>query len=211
MRVIGAGLGRTGTASLKIALERLLDGPCYHMSEVFERPGDVPIWHSAVRGEPVDWGTIFSGYEAAVDFPTAVFWEELADAYPDAYVLLSVRDADSWWRSARETILPTVTTPPDPDASDDRRAWHAMVGDLFRTRFATDLSDETAVKAAFDRHLAAVRAGIDPERLVEWHPSRGWEPLCDTLGLPVPGDPFPHTNTTEEFLARRRARPAGPA
>ena len=179
------------------------------MSELFRRPDDIPIWHAAVRGEPVDWGTIFSGYDSAVDFPTAVFWEELADAYPDALVLLSVRDADSWWRSARQTILPAVTTPPGPDADDDRREWHAMVGDLFQSRFAPDLFDEAGVKAAFNRHLAAVRAGVGEDRLVEWHPSRGWEPLCDALGLPLPHDPFPHTNTTAEFLARREAGPAG--
>src|SRR5438132_13248585 len=103
VRIVGAGLGRTGTMSLKIALERLLGAPCYHMIEVFEHPEHVPVWHAAVRGEPVDWDALFAGYVAAVDWPVAAFWREISAANPDAVVLLSVRDAAAWWQSADQT------------------------------------------------------------------------------------------------------------
>src|SRR4051794_29525381 len=116
LRVVGAGLGRTGTASLKGALERLLGGPCYHMAEVFEHFDHIPIWHAAIRGEPVNWEQIMDGYAAAVDWPTAGCWRELATAYPDALVLLSTRaDAETWWRSASATIM---AKPPDDEAPD---------------------------------------------------------------------------------------------
>lgn len=209
MRVVGAGLGRTGTSSLKVALERLLDAPCYHMSEVFDHPEHVEPWHTAVRGGAVDWSQIFDGYSAAVDFPAAVFWEELAETYPDSIILLSMRDAESWWRSADRTILPNVRHRPDDD-SPNRQAWWEMVRDLFASRFSSDLDDPIAVKAAFERHVAMVRERAPQDRLVEWHPSRGWEPLCDALGTPIPDEPFPHRNTAEEFVARRRTRLPGP-
>ena len=106
MRLVGAGLGRTGTMSLKLALEQLLEGRCYHMMEVFGRPDDIPVWHRAVRGEYPDWAAFLRDYDAAVDWPVAAFWRELADAFPDAPVLLSTRrDADAWWTSASETIF----------------------------------------------------------------------------------------------------------
>src|SRR3954463_2967084 len=91
LRVVGAGLGRTGTASLKMALERLLAGPCYHMKEVFEHLDHVPIWHAAIRGEAVDWSSVLDGYLAIVDWPGAACWRSLAAAHPDAVVLLSTR------------------------------------------------------------------------------------------------------------------------
>src|SRR5262245_3217336 len=102
LRVVGAGLGRTGTMSLKIALERLLGAPCYHMIEVFQHPEHVAFWHEAALGRMPDWDQLFAGYAAAVDWPSAAFWPELMEAYPDALVVLSVRDTQSWWQSAHE-------------------------------------------------------------------------------------------------------------
>ena len=108
LKVVGAGLGRTGTMSLKAALEQLLGGPCYHMIEVFEHPEHVAIWNRAMRGEPVDWSEIYAEYVATVDYPNAAVWEQLAAAYPDALVLLSSRDAEGWWTSASNTILESM-------------------------------------------------------------------------------------------------------
>ena len=126
LRVVGAGLGRTGTLSLKLALEKLLGGPCYHMAEVFAHPEHVPVWHAAARGEPVDWRALFAGYRAGVDWPQGSFWPEIAQAFPDALVLLSVRDADSWWQSASETIFRGM------HAAEERAPeWYAMVRELF--------------------------------------------------------------------------------
>src|SRR6478672_5849215 len=135
LRVVGAGLGRTGTASLKQALELLLGGRCYHMLEVQENPGHDTLWHSAVRGERVDWDAMLEGYVAAVDWPASAFWSELASANPGAVVLLSLRDsAEQWWASMERTIVPTVLQPVPPDRPDLARH-RRMVRDLLSLRF----------------------------------------------------------------------------
>ena len=194
---MGAGLGRTGTLSLKMALEQLVGGSCYHMLEVFAHPDHVAMWHGATRGEPVDWDELFADYTTAVDWPAAAFWRELSAAYPDAPVVLSTRDSESWWRSADQTIYEVFRG--EHDADDP---WFAMISELQRTRFTPDFLDREAAIAAFEAHNAEVRAIVSPERLVEWRPGDGWAPLCAALGVPVPDEAFPHTNTTEEFRTR---------
>jgi hypothetical protein len=197
LRVIGAGLGRTGTVSLKLALEKLLGGPCYHMIEVFGRPDHVTMWHEAFRGRSPDWNALFEGFDATVDMPSCHFWRELSDAYPDAPVLLSFRDADAWWRSADRTILEIFRTPPPgPDP------WRDMATAMLKS-LTPDFLDPAAMKAAFDRHNDEVRATVPRNRLIEWRTGDGWEPICSALGLPVPDEPFPHANTTDEFRAMR--------
>jgi hypothetical protein len=199
LRVVGAGLGRTGTHSLQLGLQRLLGGRCYHMLEVFGRPADIPVWHAAARGTAPDWISFLADYDAAVDWPAAAFWSELADTFPDAMVLLSVRDdADAWWRSASRTIFEAI-----PRLAEDPTigAQPAMITDLLASRFTPNWQDEREAKAAYIRHNETVRTSVDPERLVEWRPADGWEPICVALGLPVPDEPFPHVNTTEDFRA----------
>lgn len=199
LRVVGAGLGRTGTHSLKLALERLLGAPCYHMVEVFQHPEHVPVWLAAAQGNMPDWNELFAGYAAAVDWPASGFWPELSAAYPEALIVLSVRDPESWWRSAHETIFPSIdSVPPDSD-------WRKMIDSMMASRFIRDLEDREACIAAFERHNAQVRETAPADRLLEWRASDGWGPLCTALGLPVPEEPFPHTNTREEFLARRKS------
>jgi hypothetical protein len=200
MKVIGAGFGRTGTYSLKLALERLLDKPCYHMAEVFEKlESDVPVWHAASKGDMPDWKQFLDGYGAAVDLPASLFWKELSDAYPDALIILSVRDTDSWWESARATIYEGLDqTPPPPLA-----AWKNMVVELHKERFTDNIADEDACKSAFEQHNEKVRKNANPDRLLVWHPSEGWEPICKALGVEVPDEPFPKANTKEEFIGRR--------
>ena len=204
LRVVGAGLGRTGTHSLKLALERLLGGPCYHMMEVFKRPQDVAVWHAAARREPVDWRKLLDGYAAVVDWPASAFWSEIAEAFPDAVIVFSARSADSWWKSANRTILESFRTEPDEQKNP---AWHAMITDVFGATFTPDFLDEAAAKAAFDRHTADVRKRAPAQRLLEWRVEQGWEPLCAALGVPVPDEPFPLTNTTEQFRARAKLDP----
>ena len=201
LRVVGAGLGRTGTNSLKLALEQLLDGPCYHMVEVFGHPDDIPVWQRAVDGDPPDWANFLRDYRAAVDWPVASFWRELAAAFPEAIVLLSTRrDADAWWKSASETIFAITgrDIPDDPVFGPQMRMARAM---LERT-FTPSWDQEEPAKRAYEAHNEAVRAELAelaPDRLVEWQPGDGWTPLCDSLGVPEPSTPFPHVNTTEEF------------
>jgi hypothetical protein len=196
IQLVGAGLGRTGTMSLKLALEHLLGGTCHHMMEVFGHPDEVPSWHTAMLGEPVDFPALLAGYTAIVDYPGAAVWRELAAAFPDAPVLLSTRSsADEWWNSASNTIL---ALRPDREDSDGRR----MIDEMFRRSLGVDITDRYAVIAAYDAHNAAVRNEVPPERLFEYQPGDGWTPLCAALDLPVPDEPFPHTNTREEFRAR---------
>ena len=199
LSVIGAGLGRTGTLSLKLALEQIGLGPCYHMKEVLEHPADVAVWQRAADGEPVDWEGLFAGYRSAVDFPAAAFYADLAEAYPAAKVILTVRDASRWFESVDATILRPLREPLPPMLAD----WGRMVRAVILERvFEGDVDDRAHVIDCYERHNAAVRRAIPPERLLVYDVSQGWEPLCAFLGVPVPGEPFPRVNSTSEFQER---------
>jgi Sulfotransferase domain len=201
LRVVGAGLGRTGTHSLMLALEQLLGGRCYHMAEVIERPDDVPVWHAAITDTQPDWHTFPAGYVATLDWPACAFWRELAAANSGAIVLLSVREsAEAWWKSFEATIADGLSTPVPADRPD----WavrRKMVLDMLAATFTPDWHERKAAIAAYEAHNAAVRAAVPRERLVEWQPADGWEPLCAALDVPVPAEPFPRSNSTEEFRA----------
>lgn len=195
LRVVGAGLGRTGTHSLKVALEQLLGGPCYHMVEVFAHPEHLPAWHAAMEDKPVDWAPVFDGYVATVDWPGGGVWEQIYAAYPDAKVLLSHRDsADTWWQSASNTIFIGIDQGGIPGNED----WYEMAMAMMR-RFTPNWQQEDAAKAAYDAHNEHVRTTVPADKLIDWQPSDGWGPLCEGLGVPVPDEPFPVTNTKNEF------------
>jgi hypothetical protein len=187
-------VGRTGTHSLKVALEQLLDAPCHHMLEIIGDPAQVPGWIDAIEGRAVDWGAILARYRAVVDWPGAAFWRELSAAYPDALVLLSVRDPEAWYRSASNTIFLSFDNMP-PEV----KPWLDEVRKLLHHRFSDRFDDPTAMMDAYVRHNDTVRREVPADRLLEWSPGDGWEPICRWLGLPVPADPFPLTNTTDEF------------
>jgi hypothetical protein len=198
LKVIGAGVGRTGTLSLKVALEQLLGGRCHHMIEVFAQAEEqIPVWTAAIDGEQVDWHALLGGYVAQVDWPGASFWPELSEAFPDALVLLSVRDPEAWYRSATSTIFSGMH-----DAAEGGNAWMSSMLRLLDDRFSSEIDDRSAMIEAFERHNDRVRSTIPADRLLEWTPSDGWDPICKRLGLAVPEEPFPVTNTTEEFKAR---------
>jgi hypothetical protein len=196
IKVVGAGLGRTGTHSLKLALEQLTGGRCYHMMEVFGLPEHVPLWTAAAEGNPPDWAAMLADFDAIVDWPGGAFWPELSAAFPDAPVLLSVRDSESWWKSASATIF--EVTQQQIEVGED---FGKMIAALFSNRFTADYLDKDAAIAAYERHNAEVRASVPADKLVVWSPGDGWGPLCDMLGVAVPSDPFPHVNTTAEFRA----------
>lgn len=201
MRVVGAGLGRTGTLSLKFALEELLGGPCHHMMEVGKNPQHAPFFERAALGHPVDWAGFLSDYRAIVDWPGCAFWRELSTAFPDALVLLSRRPLDEWYDSAAATIFRDGgVDPADEAAVAWRRMWDAV-----RTRFTDDVSDRDATIDAARRHNETVIAETPPDRLLVHEPGDGWEPLCDRLGLAIPATPFPHVNTRRQFLDRAEA------
>lgn len=207
LRVVGAGLGRTGTNSLKVALERLLGGRCYHMSELIERPDDTGYWERAVTGEAVNWGWLRREFVATVDFPAATFWRELLADSPDAVVLLSTREsAQVWWHSFQRTIVPALSA----EVPSDRRDWarrRAMNVQVLG-RLTPGWREEAAAIEAYGRHNDEVRRTVPAERLIDWRPGDGWEPICSALGLPVPREPFPHENTAADFQRRTSVPPA---
>ena len=205
MKVIGAGFGRTGTLSLKHALERLGFGPCYHMAEVAAHPEHVDLWRRAWRGED-PWAEIFADYRAAVDWPAAAFWPRLMDHYPDAFVLLSLRDGQSWFKSATDTIFRSMREGlASGDATLQERLLMAKEIIVDGT-FDGDLTDRDAAIAAYEANVARVHATVPQDRLIEFDARDGWPPLCAALGVPIPDEPYPRVNTTEEFFERWRRR-----
>lgn len=200
LQVIGPGFGRTGTASLKRALEILGFGPCHHMEEVFARPEQVPHWVALAEGRPVDWDAVFDGFRAQVDWPGAHAWRALAAHYPEARVVLSVRDAAAWWRSFSDTIGKVLDGPPRPEAPPHIRAMSAAVRRMIADQtFDGALDDRECAIAALRRRTEEVRAAIPPARLLVFDVAEGWAPLCRFLDCPVPATPFPRVNTTEQF------------
>ena len=197
LKVIGAGLGRTGTNSLRIALNMLGIGPCHHMEEVImNMPVQVPLWQAAVDGHP-DWTAIYKGYSSAVDWPTAAFYNELSEVYPDAKFILTMRSPESWTASFSETIYKFM------DGSDGApphmQAWIKMgLAAISKSGLPNGLS-MTDLTKAFIAHNDAVKAVIPAGRLLAFEVKQGWEPLCKYLGLAVPQEEFPKTNGREEF------------
>lgn len=199
LQVIGAGLGRTGTMTLKTALEQLGFGPCHHMVEVFAHmPVQAPFWRAAAGGAAVDWDQGLAGYRASVDWPSAHYYRELAAHYPDAKVILSRRDPERWYDSMSETILKAMTMPVFQAAGggEPPMAFARMI--IHDQTFHGDLSRANVI-AAFERHNAAVIADIPADRLLVFEAAQGWAPLCAFLGVPMPDAPFPRTNSREEF------------
>ncbi|MFL6053343.1 MAG: sulfotransferase family protein [Actinoallomurus sp.] len=207
LEVIGAGFGRTGTLSLKQALERLGFGPCYHMVELIDHPERIELWSRAVEDGNVDWDEVYRGYRATMDWPGVAFWRQLVEHYPWAKVLLTVRDPKSWYESARDSIFRASSIwPEDPVGVRRRRLVERIVWD---GDFGGRFEDPEYAMAVFTEHNDAVRREVPAGRLLEYEVRQGWGPLCDFLGVPVPEEPFPRTNDRQEFaerVARRQGR-----
>ncbi|GIG68441.1 sulfotransferase family protein [Phytomonospora endophytica] len=197
IRVIGAGLPRTGTTTLKAALGSLLGGRCHHMTEVFEHPESMAGWQAALDGDTGRLPELLTGYVAAVDWPSSAFWPELAELHPEAPILLSLRDdGPTWWGSMDATVI---------EYAHRRRAggdeFLAMAMSLWGKVFGETLDDDPVRgAAAYDEYVAHVRATAPKERLVEWNAKDGWEPLCSALGVAVPDEPLPHLNPREDWV-----------
>lgn len=202
LQVIGAGFGRTGTLSLKSSLEQLGFGPCYHMYELLGHIDHAPAWLAGNNGDASALRAPLAGYGATVDWPGCVLWRELADLYPDAKVVLSVRPPQRWYDSFRQTVGAVIAQERDPNMPE--AFWPVFdVSDLIvRDRSfgaGFDLDDQERVIAAYEAHNAAVRAGVAPERLLEFDVTEGWAPLCAFLGVPVPAGEFPNVNDRDQF------------
>jgi len=198
IQIVGAGLGRTGTHSLKLAIERLLGGTCHHMMEVTDEQG--PLWNAAFDGRAVNWDELLGDYCGIVDWPGAGVWREIAESFPDAPVLLSTRSsAEVWLESANNTIFKAFDTVAPEDAGGGQGDFVTAM----MNSFCSDWDSPDEIKAAYEAHNAEVRATVSPDRLFEYQPGDGWTPLCAALALPAPDEPFPHSNSTAEFQSRR--------
>jgi Sulfotransferase domain len=203
LKVVGSGLGRTGTKSLQTALNMLGFGPCHHMVEVFANPESMALWIEAAAGRP-DWDAIFSGYNSMVDYPCASYWRQLAEYYPDAKVLHSERDPDRWFDSTQATIFE-----PGSMATRSEGPMAPFFNSVIRP-FRANIHDRAYMTDYFRRHNEEVKRAIPPERLLVYEAGQGWEPLCRFLGVPVPDASYPSENSRAEFIARTQAGNVGP-
>jgi hypothetical protein len=214
LSVIGAGFGRTGTESMKMALEILGLGPCHHMKEVIADPEKIRLWRSIARGihapatvSTVDeprWEQAFAGYSAAVDWPSAYFWRELSEYYPRAKILLTVRSPESWHASMEKTIFKTLKESTDRASIGIRLIAEGVFGGR--------IHDRNHAISIYEKNIEEVQAAFDGDRLLTYRLGDGWEPLCRFLGKPVPDVPYPRSNSTDDFNAMlARMKEAGPS
>lgn len=203
LEIVGTGFGRTGTLSLKLALEQLGFGRCYHMIEVAQNPGHSALWSAADDGAPTDWTALFASYRATVDWPSTRFWRQIADHFPKARVIHTERPADAWYASVTSTIYQVMARPTPPNAPPAMHEQLEMARKLIlRGTFGGRFEDADHAISVFEAHNARVKREIAPERLLVHQTGQGWEPLCAFLGVPVPATPYPKVNTTDDFRAR---------
>lgn len=204
LEVIGAGFGRTGTMSLKLALEKLGFDKCYHMIEVFQHPDHVAQWQQATRGEPIGWDALYQGYRATVDWPSCNFWAVQLVHYPQAKVILSERDPKRWYESVMNTIYPSSIAARE-SGDPAIKPWVDMAFELiWDGTFHGRVEDEDHAIDVYLAHNEYVKKHAPADRLLVFEASQGWAPLCDFLERPVPDEDYPRVNSTEEFQAGRR-------
>jgi len=203
LKVIGANFGRTATMSLKQGLEILGFEKCYHMSEVVVHPEHVKLWLDAWRGKDI-WTTLFAGYQAAVDWPAAAFWPQLMHVYPEAKIVLSIRDADEWFESARNTIFQSMDS--NLLAKDEvlRTRIEMLKEIIVDGTFDGDLTDKDKCIKIYKDNIERCKSEVPSDRLIEFDPSLGWEPLCRRLDCKIPQEPYPYVNKAAEFAHRWR-------
>jgi hypothetical protein len=212
MKLIGAGLPRTGTLTQKVALEMLGVGPCYHMVTVLADLDQAGLWSRALQGES-PWSEIFDGFESTADWPGGYFYKELMEVYPDAKVLLSVREEEAWERSMRQTVwalrygesLIRLLSSARAHVSPQWQGFLDMVNGLIwenRGTFASGHEEAKQLIDGMNRHNEEVKRNVPPERLLVWSVTEGWEPLCEFLEVPIPDMPFPHENDSKVFEER---------
>lgn len=197
LKVVGSGLGRTGTKSMQTALNMLGFGPCHHMVEVFAHPESAALWVEAGAGR-ANWDAIFANYGAVVDYPGAAYWREIAAHYPNAKVLHTVRDPDQWFESTQATIF-------EPGSLALQDGPMAPFFNSFLGQLRPHLHDRAYMTDYFRRHTEEVKRTIAPDRLLVFEAGQGWEPLCAFLGVPVPREPYPSENSRADFIGRAAA------
>ncbi|MDG2175913.1 MAG: sulfotransferase [Gammaproteobacteria bacterium] len=199
LQVVNAGFGRTGTKSIKMALEELGFGPCHHMEEVFNNPSQLSYWEKAADGEKMDWDEVFKSYQSAVDWPSAHFWKELADFYPESKVLLSVRPAEQWWASYSETIKKLLEMRDEIPEDYPRTVSYMADKIVTELTFENATDDKEFVLSKFQQRIDDVKEAIPTDRLLIFQVTEGWAPLCGFLNVPIPEGDFPRSNAKVDF------------
>jgi hypothetical protein len=197
MKIIGAGFGRTGTLSLKKALEILGFCPCYHMKVSLYHPWQLPFWVRAKAGEKVNWKRFFRKYEAAIDWPACEFYRELMHEYPDARVILTLRDPEEWYESISRTLYPMRKAFPFWFPKSLFRMQDSII---WQGRFQGKFEDKQCTLDVYKKHIEEVIREVPSEQLLIYHVRDAWEPLCRFLEVSVPiGKSFPHLNDTASY------------
>ena len=210
LQVIGAGFGRTGTMSLKAAFEELGFGRCYHMWELFDQPEKYIYWERIERGEEMDPEELFGGYKSIVDYPGCVFYKELAAYYPEAKIVLNVRDPEKWWQSSFETtfnarpnfrqiLYMLIRMPFSKKLRNTLKVVKMNTRQIYDDFFDGKRNDKAYAISVFHKHVEAVKAHFPDEQVLVYNVKEGWEPLCAFLNVPVPDIPFPYINSRSEF------------
>ena len=205
IKLIGAGFGRTGTLSLKNALEQIGFGKCYHMLEVYQNDGHRDEWVKAARGEAIDWVALFDGYQSSCDWPSCNFWREQLEVWPDAKVILTQRDPERWYTSVMNTIWQSSSEAASSDDPTIRAGADMAFEVIWDPIFDRRMDDKQHVIDCYLAHNQQVRDAVPADRLLEFDPAMGWEPLCAFTGVEVPDTPYPSVNSTAQFQERRAA------
>jgi hypothetical protein len=211
LKIIGAGFGRTGTLSLKNALEELGYGPCYHMFELMQNPAHVRVWEQALNGRSPDWDELFQHYPSTVDFPACLYYKELLARYPEAKVILTVRDPERWYGSARGTIFRGMPfrkalkmTFLMPFSTHARALFRVAVHNfrlLNRRTFRGNMRNKEHTIGVYLRHIEEVKRFVPASQLLVYEVAEGWAPLCRFLGVDTPAAPFPKANEGADYRA----------
>ena len=206
LKVVGAGFGRTGTLSLKFALEKIGFAKCYHMMEVHQQPAHRKLWQDAHQGKPIDWDALFEGYQASVDWPSCNLWREQLIQYPDAKVILSLRDPEKWYASVMATIYKGSNAGRNSEDESAREASRWVFEIIWQRVFEDRMEDKDYVIDIFNAHNQRVIEEVPKDQLLVFEAAEGWEPLCQFLDVPIPDEPYPRVNSTEEFAERWRKK-----